>query len=178
MLQQTFSSLMKHYESAYTKLFFRLKSSIFLFPFSFIVSVSSAYVWPQSLDTNFTTNTLIVAPGLVYDTLFTSYNHYVYNAIGDSGRAKQNMDFIGLEHYPYNGKHTARITVNQETTNTADSILGDGGGQTTFEIEKIRGAWQVVDRAGIKVRNIDFIPVEYTNKNCGVAGQCNGDLCR
>jgi secreted PhoX family phosphatase len=174
-MQKTFSSSNKYDDNISSKKIFRIKKGIFSIAISFIFSVSSAQFLPQSLDTNFTTNTLIVAPGLVYDTLFTSYNHYVYNAFGDSGRAKQNMDFIGLEHFPYNGKHMARITVNQETTNIADSILGDGGGQTTFEVEKVNGAWQVVDSGGIKFRNIDFIPVGYTNKNCGGGMLSNGN---
>lgn len=174
-MQKTFSSKIDRADYINSKVFLSLKKTKVFIVLFFAISFSSAQFLPQSLDTNFTTNTLIVSPGLVYDTLFTSYNHYVYNANGDSGRAKQNNDFIGLEHFNYNGKHTARITVNHETTNTADSILGDGGGQTTFEIEKINGAWQVVDSAGIKFRNIDFLPVGYTNKNCGGGMMSNGN---
>ena len=133
------------------------------------------------IDTNYTSNVVIVPPSpLRMDTLFVGNHHYVnINGGADSALAKQNHDFIGL--VPVNGSKKAWLIVNHEITNTKNAKLGDGGGQTSFLVEEVgldgkghgKGVatkWQVAPSIGGKnFHNVDFSPVRGTNVNCGGA---------
>ncbi len=121
-----------------------------------------------ALDTNYTTNTVVVpASPLKYDVLFVGNSDQVYTLSGQHAPAKQNMDFTGVVEV---GRNKAWLIVNHEITNTKNTILGDGGGQTAFRIHKKGGHWKTVKSINNrKFTNVDFSALGGTNTNCGGA---------
>jgi len=123
------------------------------------------------LDTNFaSTKVVIPASPLKYDALFVGNTDYVYINGLDSALAKQNHDFIGYVPSGHNSNRGWMI-VNHETT-TKNPKLGDGGGQTSFEVRWNTSAkkWEVLPSiAGKKFHNVDFTSVGGTLNNCGGA---------
>lgn len=128
----------------------------------------------QPLDTNFSTQTVIIPPSpLKYDVLYIGNHHYVHiNGGSDSALAKQNHDFIGLipETTGPKSKRGHWLIVNQEITNTKNTKLGDGGGQTVFKVKEKHGEWEAIPSIGGKTfHNVDFSTLGGTNTNCGGA---------
>jgi hypothetical protein len=114
----------------------------------------------KSIASNFDTKTIILPEGFTYKVLF-SEGDPVIRADGKKFPAKGNHDlcvFIPNDKDP----NKARLYVSHETKR-ANPDLGDGGGATIFDIEKIDGQWKVVS----DFMYVDFSGVGYTNRNCG-----------
>lgn len=75
--------------------------------------------------------------------------------------AKGNHDLIS--YLPINNSNEHGYLFVSHETMTIDSILGNGGGATIFEIEKQENKWQVKGRK----KAIDFSEVGETVNNCG-----------
>jgi len=123
-----------------------------------------------AIESNFKTQTLILPEGFSYTVLFSEGDD-VLRADGKKFPAKGNHDlsiFIPDEELP-NTK--GKLYVSHETKYKNEN-LGDGGGATIFNIEKIDGKWQVVS----DYNHVDFSPVGYTNRNCGGSLTPNGTI--
>jgi hypothetical protein len=124
----------------------------------------------KSIASNFDTKTIILPEGFTYKVLF-SEGDPVTRADGKKFPAKGNHDlcvYIPDETKP-NTK--ARLYISHETKK-ADPNLGDGGGATIFDIEKINDKWEVVG----DFVHVDFSGVGYTNRNCGGTLTPNGTI--
>ena len=75
--------------------------------------------------------------------------------------AKGNHDLISYIPINGNSEH-GQLFISHEII-TINPVLGDGGGATLFEIQKIDDQWQVIG----KRHAIDFSPVLATANNCG-----------
>tara|TARA_B110000037_G_scaffold222406_1_gene297171 strand:+ start:106669 stop:108186 length:1518 start_codon:yes stop_codon:yes gene_type:complete len=125
----------------------------------------------QSIASNFDTDSLILPEGFSYRILFQEKTDLVTRADGQQFPAKGNHDltvFIPDEEKP----ETKGLLYISHETKYADPNLGDGGGATIFEIEKIDGHWQV--RGNFD--HVDFSSVGYTNRNCGGSLTPNGTV--
>lgn len=123
------------------------------------------------MDTAYSNKAFSQATGINAKVLFSGVNDFVHNLnTGDSAVAKGNQDYTG--YYPINGSSShGYIIVNHEITNTKNSVLGDGGGMTVFEVKKdANGEWQVISN----FNNVDFTGVGGTNVNCGGASTFHG----
>jgi len=123
----------------------------------------------ESIASNFNTKTIVLPEGFTYKVLF-SEGDPVTRADGKKFPAKGNHDlcvFIPNENNP----NKAKLYVSHETKR-ANADLGDGGGATIFDIEKIDGEWKVVS----DFMHVDFSGVGYTNRNCGGTLTPNGTI--
>ena len=111
------------------------------------------------VDTSFATETLIVADGFTYQVLFRE-DDPVRTQGGNVGPAKRNHDFLAylpIEEASDNGY----LVVNHETIGP-DSILGDGGDVTYFEVRRDGATWGVVG----EYHDVAFENVGNTYYNC------------
>lgn len=125
----------------------------------------------EPVASNFVTEDLILPPGFSYRILFEETNSLVTRADGAQFPAKGNHDltvFIPDESAP----ETKGLLYISHETKYADPNLGDGGGATVFEIEKIDGHWEVKG----DFKHVDFAGVGYTNRNCGGSLTPNGTV--
>jgi len=107
----------------------------------------------------------------VQDNTFGLPIQSTYNVLFDENDSIS----VGLKLVPTKGNHdmTVYIPINGSSTHgylvvshevfTKDSILGDGGGATFFEVQKQGENWNVIGQ----YKNIDFSPVKHTVYNCG-----------
>ena len=124
----------------------------------------------KSIASNFDTKTIILPEGFTYKVLF-SEGDPVTRADGKQFPAKGNHDlcvYIPDESQP-NTK--GRIYVSHETKRK-NINLGDGGGATIFDIEKVDGEWKVIS----DFMHVDFSGVGFTNRNCGGTITPNGTI--
>lgn len=123
----------------------------------------------ESVASNFDTQTIILPEGFTYKVLF-SEGDPVTRADGKKFPAKGNHDLCVF--IPNNNDtNKAKLYVSHETKR-ANPDLGDGGGATIFDIEKIDGEWKVVS----DFMHVDFSGVGYTNRNCGGTLTPNGTI--
>ena len=123
-----------------------------------------------AIESNFETKDLILPEGFTYQVIFSEYDD-VTRADGKKFPAKGNHDlsvFIPDENSP-NTKGSLYIS---HETKYKDENLGDGGGATIFDVEKIEGTWKVLG----DFNHIDFSGVGYTNRNCGGSLTPNGTI--
>lgn len=124
----------------------------------------------ESIPSNFNTTDLVLPEGFTYTILF-SEGDLVTKADGVQAPAKGKHDlsvFIPSKDEP----DTKGILYISHETASPDSILGDGGGATVFDLELIDGRWQVVG----DFKHVDFSPVGLTEKNCGGSLGPNGNV--
>jgi secreted PhoX family phosphatase len=124
----------------------------------------------EAIESNFKTTDLILPEGFTYTVLF-SEDDDVTRADGKKFPAKGNHDlsiFIPNKENP-NTKGTLYIS---HETKYVNHDLGDGGGATIFNIEKVNGNWQVIG----DFNHVDFSGVGYTNRNCGGSLTPNGTI--
>jgi uncharacterized protein len=124
----------------------------------------------ESIQSNFSTKDLILPEGFTYRILF-SQGDLVTREDGETFPAKGNHDltvFIPSDEDPEN---KGILYVSHET-NAPHVDLGDGGGATVFDLEKIDGAWQAVG----DFHQIDFSSVGFTDRNCGGSLGPNGNV--
>lgn len=125
----------------------------------------------EAVTSNYTTQDLILPEGFTYRILFQEKTSLVTRADGEKFPAKGNHDlsvFIPDDEKP----ETKGLLYISHETKYADPDLGDGGGATVFEIEKVDGHWQVQG----DFDHIDFSGVGYTNRNCGGSLTPNGTV--
>lgn len=123
-----------------------------------------------SIESNFSTKDLILPEGFTYRVLF-SEDDDVTRWDGRKVPAKGKHDlsvFIPSDKDPEN---KGILYISHETSGP-DSLLGDGGGGTVFDLEKVDGHWNVVG----DFHAIDFSPVGLTNRNCGGSLGPNGNV--
>ena len=124
----------------------------------------------KSVESNFTGKDLILPEGFTYTILFSEGDD-VTRADGQRFPAKGNHDlsvFIPSKEHP----NTKGILYVSHETKHKNKDLGDGGGATIFNIEKIDGKWQVNG----DYNHVDFSNVGYTNRNCGGSLTPNGTI--
>jgi len=106
------------------------------------VKISDTIPTFESVQSNFNGRDLILPKGFTYTVLFSEGDD-VTREDGKKFPAKGNHDlsvFIPNEEYP-NSKGILYIS---HETKHKDENLGDGGGATIFDIEKINNKWQVI----------------------------------
>jgi secreted PhoX family phosphatase len=109
---------------------------------------------------DFQTQVPLIPKGFDYQILFSS-GDTVYTRDGRISPAKGKHDFVA--YIPINGSSEhGWLYVGHESHDT-NSILGDGGAGTIFEIRKQNEQWNVVG----KKFAIDFFSVGGTLRNCG-----------
>lgn len=112
---------------------------------------------------NFAVNSVVIPEGMSYDVLFVGQVDSVERADGQRFPAKEYADYIGYLPIDGSSEH-GYLYINQETKGWDDK-LGDGGGGSVLEIQKVDGKWQKVGIA----KHIDFAPAGGTLRNCGGA---------
>ena len=121
-------------------------------------AVSQSYPFTQ-LDTNFTTNFLLLPPGYQFSILFQQ-NQPVLVGNGPSYPARGVNDYI--IYIPNNGSSTSGwLFVNHETTDS-NTFLGDGGGATTFPVSRVGNSWFPTG----PFKHMNFGPIGGTLNNC------------
>jgi secreted PhoX family phosphatase len=131
-----------------------------------------AYITPvfNSIEANFSTEGIILPEGFTYTVLFSEGDD-VLRADGKKFPAKGNHDlsiFIPDETHP----NTKGVLYVSHETKHKNKDLGDGGGATIFNIEKINNKWQATG----DYNHVDFSGVGYTNRNCGGSLTPNGTI--
>ncbi len=124
----------------------------------------------QSISSNFSTTDIVLPEGFTYKVLFSEGDD-VLTKDGSKFPAKGNHDlsvFIPDENSP----NTKGILYVSHETKYKNENLGDGGGATLFNIEKVDGDWQVIG----DFEHVDFSGVGYTNRNCGGSLTPNGTI--
>lgn len=124
----------------------------------------------KEIESNFSSKDLILPEGFTYTVLFSEGDD-VTRVDGEKFPAKGNHDlsiFIPDEQNP----NTKGILYVSHETKYKNENLGDGGGATIFDVEKIEGVWQVVS----DFNHVDFSGVGYTNRNCGGSLTPNGTI--
>ena len=125
----------------------------------------------EPIASNFNTTDLVLPEGFTYTVLFTEERDMVTRADGVQAPAKGKHDltvFIPSKEDPDN---KGILYISHETA-SPDSLLGDGGGATVMDLEKIDGHWQVVG----DFNHVDFSAVGFTEKNCGGSLGPNGNI--
>ena len=137
-----------------------------------IVSTSAAQNYPfTALDTNFTTNFLLIPPGFQFSIIFQQ-NMPVVVGNGPTYPARGVHDYI--IYVPNSGSSTnGWLFVSHETTDS-NTFLGDGGGASTFPVTRVGNNWYP---AG-PFRHMGFNHIGGTLNNCagGSAILANGNV--
>ncbi|MCS6820011.1 MAG: PhoX family protein, partial [Chitinophagales bacterium] len=142
-----------------------LRSSI-LFYILFLIACQSdnkrdkIQTWFEQIAPDFSTQTLRVPQGYTYDILF-SEGDTVLTLDGKRTPAKGKHDFVAYIPIAGSSEH-GYLYVGHESHDT-NSILGDGGAGTVFEVKKIDGNWRAVS----DFYAIDFRAVGGSLRNCG-----------
>lgn len=125
----------------------------------------------ESIQSNFTTDSLILPEGFTYKVLFREEFDLVTRADGKKFPAKGSHDlsvFIPDKTSP----DTKGMLYISHETKYADTNLGDGGGATIFDLELVDGEWTVIS----DFKHVDFSTVGGTNRNCGGSISPNGTV--
>lgn len=121
-------------------------------------AASQSYPFTQ-LDTNFTTNYLLLPPGFQFSILFQQNQPVLLNN-GTTRPARGVQDFI--IYVPSNGSSTnGWLFVNHETADS-NTFLGDGGGVTTFTVNKVGNSWFPSG----PFKHMNFAHLGLTRTNC------------
>jgi secreted PhoX family phosphatase len=140
--------------------------------FFVLAGASAAQTYPfAQLDTNFTTNYLLLPNGFQFSILFQQ-NMPVLLGDGSTRPARGTNDF--LIYVPNSGSSTnGWLFVNHETADT-NTFLGDGGGVTTFPLNKVGNNWYP---AG-PFKHMNFAHLGGTRTNCagGNGIMANGNV--
>ncbi len=132
-----------------------------------IVKELTAYF--TSIDSNYNNNTVLLPDGFDIQILFTQKTDIVVRADGKKAPAKGNHDMLAFLPSQTN-PNKGWMFVSHETK-YADSILGDGGGATMFELEKDENnQWNILS----DYEHVDFTTVGNTDRNCGGTVGPNG----
>jgi secreted PhoX family phosphatase len=124
----------------------------------------------KEVELNFNSKNIILPEGFTYKVLFSEGDN-VLREDGEKFPAKGNHDlsvFVPDENHP----DSKGILYISHETKYKNENLGDGGGATIFNIEKLNGNWQVEG----DYNHVDFSNVGYTNRNCGGSLTPNGTI--
>ncbi|MBK6952775.1 MAG: DUF839 domain-containing protein [Crocinitomicaceae bacterium] len=125
----------------------------------------------ESVESNFTTDSLILPKGFTYKVLFREEFDLVTRADGKKFPAKGSHDLSVFIPNKMSPSTKGMLYISHETK-YANADLGDGGGATIFDIELVDGEWKVVS----DFRHVDFSQVGGTNRNCGGSISPNGTV--
>lgn len=125
----------------------------------------------ESIASNFNTEDIILPEGFTYRVLFQEKEDSVLRADGQKFPAKGKHDLSVFIPDTENPDTKGILYISHETS-SPNADLGDGGGATVFDLEKIDGSWEVVG----DFHHIDFSPVGYTDRNCGGSLGPNGNV--
>ena len=115
--------------------------------------------WP-TIDSTSSLERLILPEGFSYTVLFSEGDMVLTK---DSIYAPAKNDHDCIVYLPIDGSSThGKLFVSHETKGI-DTLLGDGGGGTVFEVEKNGDKWNVIG----EFYNVDYDPVGGTFNNCG-----------
>ncbi len=114
----------------------------------------------QPVEPNFSTQVPILPEGFSYKILFSEGDEVITND-GRTSPAKGKHDFVTYIPIGGSSEH-GYLYVGHESHDT-NSVLGDGGSGTIFEIKKEQGEWNVIGNK----HAIDFSTVGGTLRNCG-----------
>ncbi|MBP6731508.1 MAG: DUF839 domain-containing protein [Chitinophagales bacterium] len=118
---------------------------------------------------NYNNHTVTIPEGFTYKVLFSA-GDTVVTTTGVHAPAKGSQDM--LVYLPINNSSEhGYLYVNHEE-HLPNALLGDGGGGTVFEIEKVNNQWQVKGN----LRAIDFKQVGETFRNCGGTSTATGTI--
>ncbi|MEO8513383.1 MAG: alkaline phosphatase PhoX [Ignavibacteria bacterium] len=122
--------------------------------------ISSSQTYPfNAMDTNFTTNYLLVPQSYQFSLIFQQ-NQPVLVGNGPSYPARGVNDYI--VYIPNNGSSTnGWLFVSHETTDS-NTFLGDGGGATTFPVTRVGNSWFPTG----PFKHMNFAPIGGTLNNC------------
>lgn len=121
-------------------------------------SMAQSYPF-TAIDTNFTTNNLLLPAGFQFSIIFQQNQPVLLNN-GLSYPARGVNDFIIF--VPNGGSSTnGWLFVNHETRDS-NTFLGDGGGATTFQVTKVGNNWSPVG----PFKHMDFSHLGLTRTNC------------
>ena len=132
-----------------------LKPSFFLI---LIWNAAIAQVPFNELDSNYVGSKLIIPSGMRYNILFRAGEVVV----SDKGKAKSKGKHDFASFIPFKNSVNSGIMYISHETNDTSSVLGDGGGGTTFPLRLIDKVWTNVG----PYKNIDFSSVGGTYNNC------------
>jgi secreted PhoX family phosphatase len=125
----------------------------------------------ETVQSNFTTDSLILPQGFTYKVLFREEFDLVTRADGKKFPAKGSHDLSVFIPNKMSPSTKGMLYISHETK-YANADLGDGGGATIFDIELVNGEWNVVS----DFRHVDFSQVGGTNRNCGGSISPNGTV--
>lgn len=151
-----------------------MKKLILLLLFVFIwAGQSRAQYYPfTSIDTNFATTSYLLLPtGFQFSILFQQGQSVLLNN-GTTRPARGNHDF--LIFVPNSGSSVnGWIFVNHETSDS-NTFLGDGGGATTFPVQRVGNSWYPTG----PFKHMNFSHLGGTISNCagGNAILANGNI--
>jgi secreted PhoX family phosphatase len=118
------------------------------------------------VDTNFTATRHYVPAAPVQNLiLFKGSVDTVVNKDGVKALSRPENDFLG--YVPINGRSDSGYVIQNHEQNTANAVLGHGGGMSVFTAQFKNNTWSVVDHPGGRFRQVDFSPVGGTLGNCG-----------
>lgn len=109
---------------------------------------------------NYNNHTVLIPEGFSYKILFSEGDTVVTNS-GIHAPAKGSHDMVVYIPIDNSSEH-GYLYINHEE-HKPNSLLGDGGGGTVFEVKKEKGEWEVVG----DYHAIDFSSVGETFRNCG-----------
>jgi secreted PhoX family phosphatase len=120
------------------------------------------------VDTNFRATQHFVPGAPVQSAiLFTGSLDTVVTKTGQKALSRPENDFIG--YVPINGRSDSGYVIQNHEQNTANAVLGHGGGMSVFTAHRKNNVWSVADHPGGRFRQVDFTPVGGTLGNCGGA---------
>ncbi|MEX1003265.1 MAG: alkaline phosphatase PhoX [Crocinitomicaceae bacterium] len=125
----------------------------------------------NSIPPNFNTTDLLLPEGFTYRVIFTESRDQVTREDGQKFPAKGKHDLLVFIPSDEDPENKGIVYVSHETKEPHKD-LGDGGGGTVFDIEKIDGKWQVVG----DFHHIDFSSIGFTDRNCGGSLGPNGNV--
>ncbi|MBK7129440.1 MAG: DUF839 domain-containing protein [Crocinitomicaceae bacterium] len=124
-----------------------------------------------SLESNFTTDSLLLPDGFRYKILFREEFDLVTRADGKQFPAKGSFDLSVFIPDKSSPDTKGKLYISHETR-AANADLGDGGGATVFDIELKNGSWEVTG----EFKHVDFSGVGGTDRNCGGSISPNGTV--
>lgn len=136
------------------------------------------------LDTNYRATVVLSAPSLTQSILFREGVDWVKQVRADGYKAvataPPNHDYMYYIADARTPNHRGRLIINHEniSTNVVRPPLGEGGGMSIVDVERVGNQWRIVQDAVRKDTSIsvDFTPVGWTMINCGGGNLSNGNF--
>ncbi len=143
----------------------------------------NAQTFPPSLDTNYTSTTILASPTLDTSVVFRAEQHWVRQERAGGYKkfatAPREHDYMYFEPDAINPNTKGYLIMNHERSviKTERPDLGEGGGMSIVKVEKVNNKWKIINHAVTKDTSVsvDFSTVGWTTINCGGAKLPNGN---